>query len=148
MVANKRWWYEYWCSKGFELSEWLLLELQSNGFQNVIATPTLVTLPTASVLDKFITNSNANNIFAGVIDSYISYHLPIFCMLQRNSALKQNEWPELAYREISFFTLETFRDKVTQTDRQEMLNRRKQQMLRLISEPYLRNISLSPSHIL
>lgn len=107
-------------AKGLSAANDFLLVLQSNGFQNLISTPTRVTLSSASVLDLFITNRNTDGILSGVINSDVSDHLPTFCMLNRNSSLQQRDWPQLVYRDISSQALEVFRDKISKTDWREV----------------------------
>ena len=94
----------------------LLLLLQQNGFENVIATPTRVTGSTVSLLDTFITNAVTEKIASGVVSCDISDHLPIFFMLKRQKDLQKHVWPETTYRKISPQTLDIFRRKIARVE--------------------------------
>lgn len=55
--------------------------IESNGFANVITTPTSIEKNNATLLDVFITNIEAKNSLSGVLSVPISDHLPIFMMI-------------------------------------------------------------------
>lgn len=93
----------------------LLLLLQQNGFENVIATPTRVTGSTASLLDTFITNAATEKIASGVVSCDID-HLPIFFIIKRHKDLRKHVWPETTYRKISPQTLDIFRRKISRVE--------------------------------
>lgn len=90
--------------------------IQSNGFTNVITSPTRVTSTTASLLDVFITNYATEYTTSGVLSTDISDHMPIFFITDSQDSERCKNRDAFTYRLITPNTLEDFRKRIVETN--------------------------------
>lgn len=90
--------------------------LTSNGFHNIIISPTRITASTSSVIDLFITNTYADVDVAGTISFDVSDHLPIFMSLPVNNVTSKRRKIQIVFQPIYDASLQSFRNAIKETD--------------------------------
>lgn len=100
----------------------LSLLLESNNLKNVIIEPTRITLEAETLLDLFITQADAHDIKAGVLENTVSDHLPIYMILKANPQYEKTP-PSSTFmvEDVTDITLEIFRKRIASINWHDVL---------------------------
>lgn len=90
--------------------------ISSNGFMNVIQSPTRINISCSSALDLFVTNISTDVHDAGTIISDISDHIPIFISCGVGASIVKSNKASYVFQNISERNLENFRVESLHTD--------------------------------
>lgn len=101
----------------------MLTLLECHFMQSVINLPTRVTPTSATILDLLIVSKSTLLSFAGVIDSSLSDHLPVFAICS-NAAQQTNRktLTQNTIQQINSYTLEKFRNAIIRCDWESVRN--------------------------
>lgn len=95
--------------------------LASNGYENLIRTPTRITSESETLLDLFITNADTENATAGVMSHDLSDHLPVFLFLRKHNFTKNRKHEYILCQSITQTRLDSFRDELLRCDLRQIL---------------------------
>lgn len=104
-----------------DMAHKLNIRLQSSGFNNLITTPTRVTVTTSSALDLLITAIETPVYSAGTIAYDISDHCPVFMICESKVNRINVQCKPFTFQYISDKALETFKEDVRTYDWSEVL---------------------------